>query len=290
MQRIGRWRDHFESVLGGLLPVESCLPRDLHRAMRYATLDGGKRIRPVFVYATGEALNLDPKALDSLAASIEIIHAYSLIHDDLPAMDDDDMRRGRPTVHRAYDEATAILAGDALQALAFQILGEDSSLKPRQRLKIITDLALACGSRGMAGGQMLDLGAVGTSIDSEELEAMHRLKTGALIELCVTAPAEIAQAGSQTKQALRIYGACVGLAFQIHDDVLDVVGTSETLGKNPMSDHHLSKPTFPSTLGLEASRLRARELRDRAITALDDCPGDCTALAYLADYVISRDR
>jgi farnesyl diphosphate synthase len=258
--------------------------------MRYAALDGGKRIRPVLAYAAGDALGLKPLAIDRLAASIEVIHAYSLIHDDVPAMDDDDMRRGRPSAHRAFDEATAILAGDALQALAFQIISEDGDLMPEIRLKIVTALARACGSMGMAGGQMLDLKAVGRRLRLPELEHMHALKTGALIELCVTAPGIIANADSQVLEALSTYGASIGLAFQVHDDVLDRIGETQSMGKMAMADAVKDKPTFPSTIGLEASRRRARELRDQAVAALDTCPGDRSTLIHLAHYVITRDR
>lgn len=289
-RRIESWRQRFEECLEGLLPDAAGGPPELHSAMRYAALDGGKRIRPILVYAAGAALKLEQAALDRLAASIEIIHAYSLIHDDLPAMDDDDVRRGRPSVHRAFDEATAILAGDALQALAFQILGEDRLVEPATRLRIVTALARACGSLGMAGGQMLDLQAVGMELSPERLEAMHRLKTGALIQLCLTAPAMIADADHRSSQALSTYGSCIGLAFQIHDDILDVVGESETMGKTALADAERNKPTFPAIIGLDASRRRARELRDEAQAALRDCDGDTGALAYLADYVISRDR
>lgn len=290
LERIAGWRERFEGILNALLPRENTQPAPLHRAMRYAALDGGKRIRPVLVYATGEALGIAPSRLDHLAASIEIIHAYSLIHDDLPAMDDDDVRRGRPSVHRAFDEATAILAGDALQALAFQILAEDESLPPGTRLAIVAALGRACGSMGMAGGQMLDLDAVGKSLEPEALEAMHKLKTGALIQLCTTAPALVAEVEAGVSEALATYGACVGLAFQVHDDILDLTGESETLGKPALADLERDKPTFPAVIGLEQSRARARELRGQALAALSACPGDSTTLAYLADYVISRDR
>lgn len=288
--RITSWCKRFEACLDAILPGEDEKPGRLHRAMRYAVLDGGKRIRPVLVYAAGSALNLREESLDSLAASIEIIHAYSLIHDDLPAMDDDDLRRGRPSVHRAFDEATAILAGDALQALAFRVVSEDGRIEAPMRLEIVTALARACGSMGMAGGQMLDLDAVGTTLSPDELEAMHRLKTGALIELCLSAPTMVAQAGGRVRRALSEYGACIGLAFQIHDDILDVIGESKAMGKPTLADVEKGKPTFPAVLGIERSQDRARELRDQALATLKACPGDYSVLEYLADYVISRDR
>lgn len=288
--RIRDLRQRSEQILGELLPTPSDSATTLHKAMRYSALDGGKRFRPILVYAAGEALNLEEHRLDRVAASIEIIHAYSLIHDDLPAMDDDDMRRGRPSAHKAFDEATAILAGDALQALAFEVLAGDDTIEPQQRLEMVTALAQACGSIGMAGGQALDLGAVGTILSQQELETMHSLKTGKLIQLCTQAPAMVSKASDTQFEALSLYGACLGLAFQIHDDNLDVIGQSEALGKPVQSDSGKNKPTFPSIIGLEASQQRARDLRDQAIESLTACPGETALLEYLANYVISRDR
>lgn len=289
-RRISQWQARFERLLNDYLPDSKDDPAALHHAMRYATLDGGKRIRPILVYAAGDCLDVDPSLLDRTAAAIEIIHAYSLIHDDLPSMDDDDLRRGRPSVHKAFDEATAILAGDALQALAFQILAEDERIPPQVRLRVVSGLARACGSMGMAGGQMLDLGAVGRFLDVKGLETMHSLKTGALIRLCVTAPAVVADADDHTLDALQTYGTCVGLAFQIHDDILDETGESATIGKPSQADRARNKPTFPSIIGLEASGERAKELRDQAQASLERLPGDHSVLSYLADYVVSRDR
>lgn len=284
------WQEHIDRVLERQLPAEEQEPRLLHRAMRYSALAGGKRFRPVLVYATGQALGLPTEALDPLAASIEIIHAYSLIHDDLPAMDDDDLRRGRPTCHKAFDEATAILAGDALQALAFEVLARELPADRGSSLRIVGLIADACGSTGMAGGQALDLGAVGSSIGVQALETMHRLKTGALIRASVVAPFLLAGADQQTLEHAARYGDCIGLAFQVHDDILDVTGNSDLTGKNTMADAALDKPTFPSILGLEESQKRARELRDRAVAELDYLPGDTSPLAWLASYVIDRDR
>lgn len=288
--QIDSWQQRIERVLTDLLPAESCGVPDLHAVMRYAALNGGKRIRPVLVYAAGQALNVPENALDQVAGAIEIIHAYSLIHDDLPAMDDDDIRRGKPSVHIKYDEASAILAGDALQALAFQVLSENTGLSAQVSLELVTALARACGSMGMAGGQALDLGAVGNSLSPDELETMHRLKTGKLIELCLTAPALIAKAPEPQRRAMASYGDSIGLAFQIHDDILDVIGECETLGKPSQADSKKAKPTFPAIIGLENSQRRATELRDQAIAALAVCPGDCGILDYLANYVVSRDR
>lgn len=286
---ISTWQQHFESILDRFLPSANVNPGILHQAMRYSSLAGGKRFRPVLVYASGKALGLKMDRLDPLACAIELIHTYSLIHDDLPAMDDDNLRRGQPTCHRAYDEATAILAGDALQALAFQILADDIPAQAATNLSLIRELASACGSTGMAGGQALDLGAVGNSISLAELETMHRLKTGALIQLAVTAPCHMADASEDTRNRFSAFGKCLGLAFQVHDDILDVTGDSALTGKSTQADAALNKPTFPSILGLEESQRRAITLRDEAIACLEGFQGDTSALIWLADYVVSRD-
>jgi geranylgeranyl pyrophosphate synthase len=212
-----------------------------------------------------------------------------LIHDDLPAMDDDDLRRGRPTCHRAFDEATAILAGDALQALAFEVLASELP-ESGNSLAIIHQIAHACGSAGMAGGQALDLQAVGRRLDEPMLRQMHRLKTGALIRVSVTAPCLLAGTDAQTLSHLARYGECIGLAFQVHDDILDVAGNSAVTGKNTLADAALEKPTFVSLLGLQESRKQAAELRDQAINSLHHVAGDTATLAWLANYVVSRDR
>jgi len=286
---ISTWQRHFEAILQQYLPDAHANPGSLHQAMRYSALAGGKRFRPVLVYASGKALGLKRERLDPLACAIELIHTYSLIHDDLPAMDDDDLRRGQPTCHCAYDEATAILAGDALQALAFEILASTTPAQAATNLTLIRELASACGSTGMAGGQSLDLSAVGTTISLEELETMHRLKTGALIQLAVTAPCLMAGANDDTSNRFSDFGECLGLAFQIHDDILDVTGDSALTGKNTRADAALNKPTFPSILGLEESHRRAIALRDEAISYLDGFQGDTATLIWLADYVVSRD-
>jgi farnesyl diphosphate synthase len=287
---IAAWRERFEAELERRLPRVEREPDHLHEAMRYSALAGGKRFRPVLVYATGQAIGLAPDALDPLAVAIEFIHAYSLIHDDLPAMDDDDLRRGRPTCHRAFDEATAILAGDALQALAFEVLAEELGGDPERRLQIVHAVAQACGSTGMAGGQALDLGAVGRRIDESALKTMHRLKTGALIRVSVTAPCLLAECEPAVPDHLAVYGEAVGLAFQVHDDILDVTGNSSLIGKSTQADIARDKPTFPSLLGLDESRRQAFALRDTALNCLQHIPGDTAALAWLADFVVSRDR
>ncbi len=286
---ISTWQQHFESILDQYLPHADVSPDTLHQAMRYSALAGGKRFRPVLVYASGKALGLKMNRLDPLACAVELIHTYSLIHDDLPAMDDDNLRRGRPTCHRAYDEATAILAGDALQALAFEILASTIPAQAATSLRLIRELASACGSTGMAGGQALDLGAVGSSISLPELETMHRLKTGTLIQLAVTAPCHMAGANDDTSNRFSDFGESLGLAFQIHDDILDVTGDSALTGKSTRADAARNKPTFPSILGLEASRRRAIALRDEAISSLEGFHGDTSTLIWLADYVVNRD-
>ena len=285
------WLVHFECQLGAALQKYADIPERLEAAIHYAVMGSGKRIRPLLVYASSTALGLDFRQLDAVACAIEIIHAYSLIHDDLPAMDDDDLRRGRPTCHRAFDESTAILAGDALQAFAFELLARDEVLaaKPRQQVRIIGAIAHACGAAGMAGGQVIDLAAVGSSMSPDALRQMHRLKTGALIQVCATAPALFAGADADLLEKLRTYGAAIGLAFQIHDDILDVTGTAEQTGKSTQKDALQEKPTFPGLMGLQASREEAFHWRDQAIATLTGFPGDCTALANLAAVAVDRD-
>lgn len=291
-ERIRHWGLRFESKLEESLASVVGTPDLLHRAMRYSALAGGKRMRPLLVYAACDALNIGYRQLDGVACAIEIIHAYSLIHDDLPAMDDDDLRRGNPTCHRAFDEATAILAGDALQALAFEVLANDPALSkhPSTQVKIIGDIARACGSSGMAGGQVLDLDAVGRTLTHEELSHMHRLKTGALIKVSATAAAHFASSGTELGRKLETFGDHVGLAFQIHDDILDVTGTEEITGKSTQKDARQDKPTFPGILGLEASKNQAQDLKNRALAELNGFPGDCSALAWLATFAVDRDN
>ena len=283
------WRQRFEIVLEQRLPAADLEPHLLHEAMRYSSLCGGKRIRPMLVYASGRAVGLSPDNLDAVATAVELIHAYSLIHDDLPAMDDDDLRRGRATCHLAFDEATAILAGDALQALAFQTLTDDLQRLPKVAVQLVSNLAKACGSSGMAGGQMLDLQAVGQTPDILELEHIHELKTGALIRIAVVAPAWIAHSDPSTTSALDKFGSCVGLGFQIRDDILDVTGDTVSMGKSTHADAERDKPTFPALIGLDASQRRAAKLRDEALSCLQGLTGDTTTLAWLAEYMISRD-
>jgi geranylgeranyl pyrophosphate synthase len=289
--RIAAYRARIEKVLDQCLALPDPGTARLREAMRYSALGGGKRLRPTLVYLTGESLGADLEDLDAAAASVELIHVYSLVHDDLPAMDDDDLRRGRPTCHRAYDEATAILVGDALQALAFAVLANDSigTLPPASRLAMIRVLARATGTSGMAGGQAVDLAAVGQSLSVEAIENMHRRKTGALIEGSVRLGALAAGVAEGARlEALRRFGAEIGLAFQIQDDILDVEGDPALLGKSTGADAAHNKPTYPSTAGLGTARERARQLRDDAIAALQPLGQDGAALAELAHFVVSR--
>jgi farnesyl diphosphate synthase len=289
--RLRGYQARVQAVLDAALPSADSSPRRLHAAQRYAVLGGGKRLRPLLVYCTGEALGLEPAALDAPAAAVELIHSYSLVHDDLPAMDDDDLRRGQPTTHRAFDEATAILAGDALQVLAFSLLARDraAGVSAEARLKMIQILADASGTAGMAGGQALDLSAVGRKLNLEDLEAMHRLKTGALISASVLLPAACAPAlSSGDWDALDGYSRDIGLAFQIQDDILDVEGNTADLGKTIGADAARDKPTYPSVLGLAAAKTRARELQLRASARLAPFGKRGEILAWLASYVVDR--
>ena len=265
----------------------AAVPR-LDAAMRHGVLVGGKRLRPVLVYAAGRALGAADDALDAPAMAIELVHAYSLVHDDLPAMDDDDLRRGQPTVHRAYDEATAILAGDALQALAFEVLAR--SAHPRLPAMIGT-LAEAAGRDGMVAGQALDLAAVGGHPDVAALATMHDHKTGALIRAAVRLGGLAAVAEEDPRlAALETYARAIGLAFQIHDDVLDVTGDAATLGKATGADAARDKPTYPTLMGLDGARRRSRELVEEALAALAPLGEEGDALATLARYMIERDH
>ena len=289
--RIESYRTRIEQVLDRCLALPDAGTPRLREAMRYSTLGGGKRLRPALVYLTGESLGAALTDLDAAAAAVELIHVYSLVHDDLPAMDDDDLRRGRPTCHRAYDEATAILVGDALQALAFAVLADDAlgQIAPATRLSMIRTLAQAAGTAGMAGGQAVDLAAVGQTLSVDAVENMHRRKTGALIKGSVLLGALGAGIDSgENFRALQVFGDEIGLAFQIQDDILDVEGDAAVLGKTTGADAALSKPTYPSTVGLPAARDRARSLRDRAIAALTPLGPRSAPLVELAQFVVSR--
>ena len=285
------YQARIEKTLENWLPEASINPSRLHEAMRYSSLEGGKRVRPALTYLTGQVLGVAPAALDGPACAVELIHVYSLIHDDLPAMDNDALRRGKPTCHIQFDEATAILAGDALQALAFYILVHDPDMvdDARTRLQMVETLAQAGGSRGMAGGQAIDLAAVGKSVSLAELENMHIHKTGALIRASVRLGALSApEIDSEIMERLDHYAKCVGLAFQIRDDILDVEGDTETLGKTQGADQALNKPTYPALLGMKEAKQRARDLHQEAIDSLSPLGEKSEPLRELAEYIINR--
>lgn len=280
-----------EAVLDRFLPSEHTHPAELHRAMRYSVLDGGKRVRPLLVYAAGQALGADPIALDAAACAVECIHAYSLVHDDLPAMDDDALRRGKPTCHKAFGEAAAILAGDALQTLAFYVLAhaDMGTLGAARRLQMIELLARASGSRGMVGGQALDLAALGSDLDIAQLEDMHIHKTGALIRAAVVLGAYCSpQLPDTAHSALDQYGKYIGLAFQVQDDILDVTGSTEQLGKQAGADQALNKPTYPALLGLSGARERALELHRAALDSIAGLDQRADPLRWLSEYIVAR--
>ncbi len=285
------YQQRVDAALERWLPPPDVNPICLHQAMRYAVLAPGKRVRPILVYATASALGIDLKRVDGAASAVEIIHAYSLIHDDLPAMDDDDLRRGRPTCHRKFDEATAILAGDALQALAFYIISHDPQMTPdaEARLQMVEKLSLFSGSRGMAGGQAIDLAAVGKTLNIAELETMHIHKTGALIRTCVQLAALSTNKLSQQRhQALDSYAKLIGLSFQVQDDILDVTSDTVTLGKTQGADSARNKPTFPSIIGLHASREKAQELHQNALQALSIFGEEADILRYISAWFVER--
>ncbi len=281
---------HMEGALASLLPAATATPNRLHEAMRYSTLGGGKRVRAMLAFAAGELTGAPRGRVDIVASAVEMIHAYSLIHDDLPCMDDDVLRRGKPTCHIEFDEATALLAGDALQALAFQLvtahqLCDDAATQ----LRLVDTFAHACGSRGMAGGQAVDLANVGKQISLPELEFMHILKTGALIRAAVLMGAACGQsAGPEQQSALDRYSQCVGLAFQVVDDILDEESSTESLGKTAGKDKEQGKPTYVSLLGLSAAKSFAAELLADAEAALADFDGRAVRLKELAMFIVNR--
>lgn len=291
--RLQLYQRSVEAALDRWLPAAHLQPQHLHEAMRYAVLGDGKRVRPVLVYATGEAFGVDLGALDAPACSVEMIHAYSLVHDDLPAMDNDDLRRGRPTCHRAFDEATAILAGDALQALSFHILANDAAIQvdAGRRLRMIDALTVASGSRGMAGGQAIDLAAVGKQLNIAELENMHIHKTGALIRASVALGAlSSIEAGSDEVDKVCHYAHCVGLAFQVRDDILDIESDTETLGKTQGADVARNKPTYPHLLGMAGAKQAASDLYNEALDSLTGFGPQADMLRWVADYIINRNK
>ena len=287
--RIAHYTERVATKLDEVLPPASQEPERLHDAMRYAVFNGGKRIRPLLVYAAGECLGLQESLLDAPAAAIELVHAFSLVHDDLPAMDDDDLRRGKPTLHRQYDEATAILAADALQPLAFSVLADASGVTPATRIRLVKLLADACGSIGMTGGQSLDLAAEGQSLDAAQIEHMYELKTGALIHASVvSASALCTDLSPERSSALDAFGRTIGIAFQIKDDILDVEGITEIIGKQSGSDQRLDKATFPGQVGIADARQRCDELLNGALEHLDDFGTDAEPLSWLARFIVER--
>lgn len=287
-----QWRLQVDSAMENWLPSQSTHPTSLHQAMRYSVLNGGKRIRPILAYATGESFGAAAAIVDIPASAIELIHAYSLIHDDLPAMDDDDLRRGRPTCHIAHGEAMAILAGDALQALAFRIISYyGQNLTNDQRLEMIKILTLASGSRGMAGGQAIDLDSVGKQISITELENMHIHKTGALIRASINMGALCTKNISvQELKILDHYAKCIGLAFQIKDDILDIESDTAVLGKTQGADLAKNKPTYPSLIGLTQSKKMAKDLLEQSLSSLNKLKLQSSRLVELAHFIVERNH
>jgi len=279
--------ERIEIALGGLLDSANTTPKRLHEAMRYAAQGGGKRIRPLLVYASGSLGDAQVEVLDAAAVAIECMHAYSLVHDDLPCMDDDDLRRGRPTVHKAYDEATALLVGDALQTRAFEVLA-NTKCDADIRLRMISALAAASGSRGMAGGQAIDLESVGKKLDLAGLKQMHAMKTGALLSCAVELGGIASHLSSAQMVHLQNYSVALGLAFQIVDDVLDATADSQTLGKTAGKDAAANKPTYVTLMGLDYAQQQAKELQEAAIASLDIFGAKADALKDLALLVVNR--
>lgn len=283
-------QDRIEKALRATLPAADIAPARLHSAMRYAVLGGGKRVRPLLAYGAGELASAQPDRVDRAAVAVEMMHAYSLVHDDMPAMDDDVLRRGKPTVHVEFDEATALLVGDSLQSLAFQMLSEHRLADDaRRQVEMVELLARACGSRGMAGGQAIDLESTAKSLTVAELEFMHIHKTGALIRASVALGARCGNGLSDGQLTqLDHFSKFIGLAFQVVDDVLDADSSTATLGKTAGKDARSNKPTYVSALGLERARELARELRDNALLALESLPESGGHLRQLADFIVSR--
>jgi len=285
------WRERMERALAARLPAADAVPALLHQAMRYSVLGGGKRVRPALVFATAHAVGLREEDVEAAACAIELVHVYSLVHDDLPALDDDAMRRGRPTCHKVFGEAVALLAGDALQTLAFQLIACDPALPaaPAARLRLVELLAEASGSFGMAGGQAIDLAVQGQRLEIAQVEQMHALKTGALIRASVMMAAACAPLlEAPLHRALASFAAPIGLAFQIQDDLLDVLGDSALLGKATAADQVRAKPTHPAVIGIEASQERVRLLHRQAVQALRPFGARADALRSLADWLLAR--
>jgi farnesyl diphosphate synthase len=289
--RMSAYVERVEQCIDRALPPATQQPGRLHEAMRYAALSGGKRIRPLLVYASGECLGIDLVKLDVPATSIELIHAFSLVHDDLPAMDDDDLRRGQPTVHRRFDEATAILAADALQPLAFQVIATAECLSAVEVRSLVSLVAEACGSLGMTGGQAIDLASEGRAVAEQELAKMHELKTGALIGAAVmSACCLLAKPDRETTSAMQHFSQDIGLAFQIRDDILDVQGETEVIGKPAGSDQARNKATWPALFGIDESNRRCAELLDSSMNHLGLFGAAADSLRSLARMIVERPR
>ena len=287
--RIASYTERVDRRLDDVLPAASTSPKRLHEAMRYAVFNGGKRVRPLLVYAAGECLGVDTARLDAPAMAIELIHAFSLVHDDLPAMDDDDLRRGKPTAHIQFDEATAILAADALQPLAFAVLAGTEEVPVPARNGLVGLIASACGSIGMTGGQSLDLAAEGKTLTPAELERMYSLKTGALIHAAIVSACIVCDGlDDEHSAALDAFGHAIGVAFQIKDDILDVEGETHVIGKPAGADQRLAKATYPRLLGIDASRARCDELLRGAIRNLEIFGNDAAPLEWLARFIVER--
>jgi geranylgeranyl pyrophosphate synthase len=289
-QRLDYYRSRVDRKLADVLGPTREVPQRLLDAMRYSVLGGGKRIRPLLVYASGELVGVAEEILDAIGAAVELIHAYSLVHDDLPAMDDDDLRRGRPTTHRQFDEATAILAGDALQALAFEVLAADAKLgaNPGAQVSVLAWLARAAGPAGMVGGQALDMAAEGQRVDERGLERIHRGKTGALIRASIMMPSELGGLSSAERASLDVFASDIGLVFQIRDDLLEIEQDTATLGKNAGSDSGNDKSTYPSVLGVEGARRRAAETHEHAVGALRALGPRSDGLLWLSEFILNR--
>jgi geranylgeranyl pyrophosphate synthase len=290
-RQLASWQSRVEAELDARLPSRDAKPQRLHEALRYSVLGGGKRVRPALVYATALALGLSESTVDGAACAVEFIHAYSLVHDDLPAMDNDDLRRGKPTCHKAFDEATAILVGDSLQVLAFQVLANGVGLPndAKARLRLVELLAIGSGTSGMAGGQALDLAANGQQLSIQSVEDMHNRKTGALIHASVMMAAACApDISDSVSSALDQYARDLGLAFQIQDDLLDVEGDTDVLGKATGADSKRGKPTYPAVLGVDGARKRMHELHTRALRSLNILGANAAPLISVSDWLVLR--
>lgn len=290
-QQLQNSQQRCEEALAAALKQLNIQDEYLADAMAYSLFNGGKRVRPFLVQATAKALGVDDERVDIAMAAIEMVHSYSLVHDDLPAMDDDDLRRGQPTCHIKFNEATAILAGDALLTGAFEILADmPADFSIQQRLQLIRLLSQGSGAAGMVAGQAIDLASVGKVVDIDHLERMHSHKTGALIRISVLMGAHCANPAKESLSHLTTYANAIGLAFQVQDDILDIESDTATLGKQQGADVALNKPTYPALLGLEGAKEKAKQLQQQALSALENLSGDTTDLAQLADYIISRDH